>query len=104
VLNIELADIDIAGKEQQLLNHPDPFDLEETERVDEALQVTVVRSSSSFDITQYIKFDDCKLIALITKVDTDGPGASLTQGAQCQQAKAIGKPGEWSVESFLGLS
>jgi hypothetical protein len=103
--NIEPADIDIAGQEQQLFNHPDPYDLEETERVDEALTgPTIVRSSNSFDIAQYIKFDDPKLIALITKVNTNGPGASLTQGVQRQQAKPIGKPGEWSVESFLGLS
>ena len=103
--NIEPADIDIAGQEQQLFNHPDPYDLEETDRVDEALTgPIIVRSFSSFDIAQYIKFDDPKLIALITKVDTDGPGASLTQGVQHQQAKPVGKPREWSIESFLGLS
>ena len=103
--NIEPADIDIAGQEQQLFNHPDPYDLEETERVDKALTgPTIVRSSNSFDIAQYIKFDDPKLISLITKVNTNGPGASLTQGVKRQQAKPIGKPGEWSIESFLGLS
>jgi hypothetical protein len=99
--NIEPADVDIAGQEQQLFNHPDPYDLEETERVDEALRPTIIRSSISFDISQYIKFDDPKLAALITNVDTDGPGASSTQGVE--QVKPIGKPGEWNVESFLGL-
>ena len=79
--NIKLADIDIAGQEQQLFNHPDPYDLEEMEHINKALTgPTIVRSSNSFDIAQYIKFDDPKLIALITKVDTDGPGALLTQG------------------------
>lgn len=101
--NIEPTDVDIAGREQQLFNNPDPYDLEETERVDEALRPTVIRSSFSFDIAQYIKFDDPKLAALITKVDTDGPGASSTQGVQCQQVEPIGKPGEWNVASFLGL-
>jgi hypothetical protein len=72
-------------------------------RVDEALRPTVTRSSFSFDIAQYIKFDDPKLAALITKVDTDGPGASSTQGVQCQQVEPIRKPGEWNVASFLGL-
>ncbi|KIM40876.1 hypothetical protein M413DRAFT_445654 [Hebeloma cylindrosporum] len=101
--NIEPADVDIAGQEQQLFDHPDPYDLEETERVDEALRPTTVRSSSCFEIAEYIKFDDPKLIALITKVDADGPGASLPQGVQSQQqAKPIGKPGEWSIQSFLG--
>jgi hypothetical protein len=101
--NIEPADVDITGQEQQLLNHPDPYDLEETEHVDKALRPTIIRSSFSFDIAQYIKFDDPKLAALITRVDTDGPGASSTQGVQRQQAEPIGKPGEWSVESLLGL-
>jgi len=48
--------------------------------------------------------DDPKPIALIPKVDMDGPGALLTHGVQRQQGKLIGKPGEWSVKSFLGLS
>ena len=76
--NIEPADIDIAGKEQQLFNHPDPYDLEEIERIDEVLRPTIVRSSLSFDIAQYVKFDDPKLTALITKVEKIGPGASLS--------------------------
>ena len=101
--NIEPADVDIAGREQQLFNHPDPYDLDETERVDEALRPTIVRSSLSFDIAKYIKIDDPKLTALITKVDPDGPGASMTQGVQPQPDKPSGKPGEWSVESFIDL-
>ena len=89
--NIEPADVDITGQEQQLFNHPDPYDLEEAECVDEALRPTVIRSSFSFNIAKYIKFNDPKLVALITKVDTDGPGASSTQGVQCQQAEPIGR-------------
>ena len=34
--------------------------------------------------TQYIKFNNLKFIELITKVDMDGPGASLTQRGQSQ--------------------
>ena len=34
---------------------------------------TIIRSSINFDISQYIKFEDLKLSALITNVDTDGP-------------------------------
>ena len=99
--NIEPANVDISEQEQQLFNHPDPYDLEETEHVDDALRPTIVRSSFSFDIAQYIKLDDPKLTALITKVDTDGPEASSTQRVQCQQLEPIGKPGEWNIESFL---
>ena len=100
--NIEPADVDIAGQEQQLFNHPDLYDLEETEHVDEALQPTIIRSSVNFDISQYIKFEDPKLSALITNVDTDGPGASSTQGVASEPVKPIGNPGEWNIESFLG--
>ena len=68
-------------------------------------QPTIIRSSVSFDISQYIKFEDPKLSVLITNVDTDGPGASSTQGVASEQVKRlkpIGNPGEWNVESFLG--
>ncbi|KAF8149065.1 hypothetical protein B0H34DRAFT_802591 [Crassisporium funariophilum] len=102
--DIEPASVDIAAEEQQLFNHPDPYDLAETDRVDGALMPTMVtiRSSLSFDITEYIKFDDPKLAALIMKVDEDGPGAALTpMEVQPQQTKAVGKPGEWSVDSFV---
>ena len=97
--NIEPADVDITGQEQQLFNHPDPYDLEEAEPVDEALRPTVIRSSFSFNIAKYIKLDDPKLMTLITKVDTD---ASSTQGVQCQHNK-LNLLGERSVESFIGL-
>ena len=103
--NIEPADVDIAGQEQQLFNHPDLYDLEETERVDEALRPTIIRSSVNFNISQYIKFEDQKLSVLITNftnVDTDGLGASSTQEVASEQVKPIGNPGEWNVESFLG--
>ena len=63
---------------------------------------TIIRSSVNFDISQYIKFEDPKLSALITNVDTDGPEASLTQGVASEQVKPIGNPGEWNVENFLG--
>ena len=63
---------------------------------------TIIRSSVNFDISQYIKFEDPKLSALITNVDTDGLEASLTQGVASEQVKPIGNPGEWNVENFLG--
>jgi hypothetical protein len=45
--------------------------------------------------------DDSKLTALIAKVDSAGTSALMTETCSIQ-AKSIGKPGEWSVASFLG--
>ena len=45
---------DILVLEEQWLNHPDLYDLSETEHVDEELQATIIRTSDSFlwnDIT-----------------------------------------------------
>jgi hypothetical protein len=36
----------ISPVEDQLFNHPDPYDLKETERIDPALQERVVRSTT----------------------------------------------------------
>ena len=49
---------------------------------------------------QYVKLDDSKLMALISNIDKAGPGASVTETTPTQ-AKPAGKPGEWSVGSFL---
>ena len=50
-----------------------------------------------------MKLNDSKLKALVTEVDTAGPGALAveTPGTVSIQAKPVGKPGEWSVASFL---
>jgi len=79
---------------------PVTYDLAETERVDEALQTTIIRSSQRFDTTDYIKPDDPKLVALIKNVDEVGP-AAVTTAATTRNAAVIGKPGEWSIDSFL---
>jgi hypothetical protein len=42
------------------------------------LQETVIRSSTRFDIANYVKLDDSKIMALISNVDKAGPGASAT--------------------------
>jgi len=80
-----------------------PYDLEETERVDPALQLkTVIRSRVRFDVTNYIKIDDPKLVALITKVDSQGPGASPQESEKSQTNEIVGNPGSWSIDSFMG--
>ena len=105
LLNAENVDPqDSALMEEVWFNNLDPYDLAETECTDPALWETVIqRSSTRFDITSYVKLNDSKLKALIMEVDTAGPGvlAVRTPGTVSIQAKLVGKPGEWSVASFL---
>lgn len=99
--NVEPRDVDIAALEEQLFNHPDPYDLEETDRVDPALQVQVVRSSFRFDVAEFVRLEDPKLEALITNVDSQGPGASIEVLEATHLDTPLGNPGDWSVDSFL---
>lgn len=54
-------------------------------------------------MANYVKLDNDKLAALISKVDGAGPGALMMVTPPIQD-KPIGKPGEWSVASFLMAS
>jgi len=62
----------------------------------------ITRSSTRFEISNYVKLDDGRLTTLIANVDQAGPGASVPETTP-MPAKSVGKPGEWSVASFLGL-
>lgn len=100
--NVEPQDVDTNLIEEHLFNHPDPYDLAEVERVDDALQQVVFRSSSRFDIADFIKLDDAKLKGLIMNVDAAGPGALLAKTDNVTtNTKAGGKPGDWNVASFI---
>ncbi|KAF8230890.1 hypothetical protein L208DRAFT_1279603, partial [Tricholoma matsutake] len=100
--NVDPKDADIAAVKDQLFNYPDPYDLEKTEHVDPALQEMVVHLTTHFDVADYIKLDDPELKALITKVDSWGPGASIGQSIMANKCdECMGKPGDWSVDSFL---
>lgn len=101
--NVEPQVADAAAMEEFWFSSPDPYDLDETNRVDPVLQETVFRSSTRFDVANYVKLDDGKLIALVSKVDSVGPGALMLE-TPLIQAKPVGKPGEWSVASFLVAS
>jgi hypothetical protein len=49
-----------------------------------------------------LKLDDPELKTLITKVDSQGPDASIIESAVANKHdKGIGKPGNWSEDSFL---
>ena len=94
---------DTLAMEEFWFNNQDPYDLNETDRIDPVLQENVTRSSTQFDVANYVKLDNGKLAALISKVDGAGPGALMTVTPPIQD-KPIGKPGEWSVASFLMAS
>jgi len=67
--NIEPANADIAVMEELWFNNPDPYYLDETERTNIDLRSPpVVRSSTHFDIADYVKLDDSKLASLVTGV------------------------------------
>lgn len=91
---------DTAAMEELWFNNPDPYDLTEMDHIDSILQETVNWSSTQFDIANYVKLDNSKLTALISKVDMAGPGASVMETPSVQ-AKLVGRPGEWSMASFL---
>jgi hypothetical protein len=93
---------DTAAMEEFWFNNPDPYDLSETDHVDPDLQETVMRSSTRFDIGKYVKLDNGKLTTIISKVDSAGPGALMMETSSIR-AESVGKPGEWSVASFLGV-
>ena len=95
--------LDTAAMEEFWFNNPDSYDLNETEWTNPVLQETVIQSSTQFDIANYVKLDDNKLTALITKIDRAGPGALMIKTPPIQ-AKPVEKPGEWSIASFLVVS
>ncbi|KAF8874806.1 hypothetical protein CPB84DRAFT_1752863 [Gymnopilus junonius] len=76
-LDTEIYSVDIEAIEEQLFNHPDPYDLNETEHVDDALRRdhTVIQSLDTFDIMEFIKLEEPALKELILNVDSQGPGA-----------------------------
>ena len=99
--HVNPKDVNIAAVEDQLFNHPDPYDLEETEHIDLALQERVVRSTTHFDVANYIKLYDPELKALITKVDSQDPGASIVESVVANKRdECMGKPRDWSVDEF----
>ena len=91
---------DTVAMEELWFNNPDPYDLAETDRIHPDLQENTIRSLTRFDIANYVKLNDCKLTNLISNVDMAGPGVLAMETASIQ-ATPVGKPGEWSVASFL---
>ncbi|KAF8882605.1 hypothetical protein CPB84DRAFT_1851161 [Gymnopilus junonius] len=77
--NIAPNEADIEALEEELFNQPDPYDLAKTDQADAALDddIPITRSSTRFDIAEFIKLDDAKLKALLLNVDIEGPSSNL---------------------------
>ncbi|KAK7018294.1 hypothetical protein R3P38DRAFT_1296978 [Favolaschia claudopus] len=95
--NITPSAADAAAAEELLFNHPDPYDLDETSRLD--LGPAVVRSQTVFAIAQYIKLESTTLAALIQPSKDDSQPAMGSTGAVA--SVPAGVPTDWSVEDFL---
>ena len=63
--NVEPHKVDIPVLQEQWFNNPDSYDMSETDGVDNGLQSSIIQSSQHFDIADYIKLNDPKLVTLI---------------------------------------
>lgn len=98
--NISPSEADRDALEQQLFDHPDPYDLAESDRNDQALnEPKVVRSQERFDIADYIKLDSSSLAALLMPPEagttSSGPVVPLAASAPS------GHPDDWTFDEFL---
>jgi hypothetical protein len=75
--NVNPHDMDMEVLKSQLFNYLDPYNLEETNCIDPTLQVMVTCSTTHFAIADYVKLNNCNLKALITNIDSEGPGLSI---------------------------
>ncbi|KAJ7271555.1 hypothetical protein C8J57DRAFT_1507457 [Mycena rebaudengoi] len=104
LINEENVSPSMADKEaydELLFNHPDPFDLAETERVSftDSQVPSVVRSHTRFAITEYIKLESSALAELLqpTKPSTPATASAMDTSDSIQ----AGHPDDWSLDDFL---
>jgi hypothetical protein len=91
--NISPSEFDRDALEDHLFNHPDPYDLAETDRYDFP---TVTRSSSVFAIVEYIKLDSGMLAELL-KPSKGGADVSMEPATGPQ----VACPDDWDLDDFL---
>jgi hypothetical protein len=102
--NISPSTVDKEALEELLFNHPDPYDLAETDRLNlndplEATGPAVTRTQTVFAISEYIKLDSPALGELLqpskeSRTDAQMPHA-LSDSVQA------GRPDDWSFDDFL---
>lgn len=101
--NISPSAADQDALEDLLFNHPDPFDLAETERVDfsdpPAGATVVTRSQTVFAIGEYIKLDSAALAQLLQP--SDEPHPTARGSAAVPDTIQAGKHDDWSINDFI---
>ena len=95
--NISPSTVDQEAIDELLFNHPDPYDIAETERLN--FGPAVVRSQTVFAITQYIKLESPALAELMEPSKT----AASTVGSTAAPSNATpaGHPDDWNMDDFL---
>ncbi|KAJ6542136.1 hypothetical protein B0H10DRAFT_1970690 [Mycena sp. CBHHK59/15] len=98
-------DVDREALEQALFNQPDPYDLAETDRVDNTISSSletvprVIRSSTHWAVEDYIRLDSVPLARVISagrKKDA-GPAEGVVQ-SQAAEATVEPENQDWDVE------
>ncbi|KAJ6609473.1 hypothetical protein B0H10DRAFT_2064033 [Mycena sp. CBHHK59/15] len=99
--DVSPQDVDREALEQALFNQPDPYDLNETDRVDSTISADpstaprVIRSSTHWAVQEYVRLDSISLAKLISPEKKD---AVLQEGAATSQAATAVENQDWDVE------
>ncbi|KAJ6503068.1 hypothetical protein DFH09DRAFT_1335600 [Mycena vulgaris] len=88
--NVAPSAVDKEALSELLFNHPDPYGLAETDRLD-AGRTPVQRSTTTFDIAEYIKLDSPALATLMQPPKEPGPQADTPMPAP----GGPGRPQAW---------
>lgn len=80
--NVAPQTVDREALEKSLFDNPDPYDLNETDRVDASISgdspSLILRSSTRWDVAEYVKLDSTALAQLILPTpDSDKGGKSV---------------------------
>ncbi|KAJ6558950.1 hypothetical protein B0H10DRAFT_2120267, partial [Mycena sp. CBHHK59/15] len=99
--DVSPQDVDREVLEQALFNQPDPYDLNETDRVDSTISADpstaprVIRSSTHWAVQEYVRLDSISLAKLISPEKKD---AVPQEGAATSQAATAVENQDWDVE------
>ncbi|KAJ6568148.1 hypothetical protein B0H10DRAFT_2238285 [Mycena sp. CBHHK59/15] len=96
-VNVSPSEIDKEALEELLFQHPDPYDLAETERVDLSdPRPAMARSSTVFAVADYVKLDSPEVAELLQPSKL--PESTVATPVDDSQA---GRPDDWSMDDFL---
>ncbi|KAJ3744280.1 hypothetical protein DFH05DRAFT_1525301 [Lentinula detonsa] len=100
--NVDPTSLNKATLEDSWFNNPDPYDISEVDRADETeaealLDMSTVRSSTRFAISQYIQLSDPSLIKILRNENLNEETVALDDGAMQLDTQ----PGDWDAISYL---